>query len=141
MNFDGYNDLRFTKSSGYGPFWTNISYEFYLYNPKNGKFEYNDDLSNLINPEPYPDQKKIYCYSKMNFIGTNSFNEEFEWSGNKLEEMASYEYNVYEDSLLQDGTCCKCLCIKKSFENGKSVKTDTTIIDVKNIPKEHFIVY
>ncbi len=141
MNFDGYNDLSFTKGSGYGPFWTNISYEFYLYNPISNKFEYNYDLSGLINPEPYSDQKKIYCYTKMNFMGTNSLNQEYVWNENKLEETASYEYNVLEDSLLQNGTCCQCICIKRLYLNGNYVKTDTTIIDVKNIPKEHFVVY
>jgi len=44
-NFDGYPDFMFLmQAGGAGPNYTN---NFYLYNPKNDDFEYNDELSQL----------------------------------------------------------------------------------------------
>lgn len=56
MNFDGYRDI---KSPGTCGATGNARYDIWLYNPKTGLFEFSEDLSQLINPEPNPETKEI----------------------------------------------------------------------------------
>lgn len=58
-NFDGYQDMMvFNQNGGAGP---NYSYNFYLYNPKNGQFEYNEELSDLSQVQVDTKNKIITC--------------------------------------------------------------------------------
>jgi hypothetical protein len=56
-NFDGYPDFMFLmQTGGAGP---NDTHNFYLYNPKSGNFEYNDELSQLPQVQIDPKSQTI----------------------------------------------------------------------------------
>ena len=73
MNFDGFLDLRITESVGV----PNAHYACLLWNHKTKKFEKNEELGGLSNPEFDPETKKIKTFEHAR--ATDNIYEEYEW--------------------------------------------------------------
>lgn len=145
INFDGFEDLRFKTDSGANTFVVNQSYAYYIYNPKNSKFEYNEDVSLLTNPTPFDDSKIIRSYSRNAFAGTSGTVNEYLWRENKLELKTAFYYQVVEDSINNfdrtDTTCCNYIRWIKYYQNKSVVKSDSSIIHINEIPDYHLLYW
>lgn len=64
MNFDGYADARLLNEPGGGYGTANAHYSIWLFDPRKQSFTYNQGLSNLPNPEPNPQAKRIETFER-----------------------------------------------------------------------------
>lgn len=82
FNFDGHPDKKVFVSRGGGSGALNEQFEISIYNPKTKIYEYNDQLSNLINPDADKETKQITTHAKNGPFGWMS--EVYVWKGNDL---------------------------------------------------------
>jgi hypothetical protein len=139
INFDGYKDIRFCSGSGYDTYSVNQTYDYYLYNPKTDRLEYNEEISMLINPTPFLKEQIVRSYTRNAFSGTDGTIEEYKWNKNKLVLLKSYNYEL-------NGPCkfdidCKFTRTIKYYKNGKATKTETKIINQTEIPEQHLLYW
>ncbi len=60
INFDGYKDLKIMVNSGPGAGFEAVSYDYWIFNPVIGKYEKNQILANIVNPNFDKDKKMIF---------------------------------------------------------------------------------
>lgn len=137
INFDGFKDLRFKSGQGAD---VNQRYDFYIFNKKTNKFELNEDVSKLTNPVAFSDSKIICSYVRSGYPGTDGNVSEYKWNKNKLNLTKKINYKATEDCthLYWQEDCC-CIYTQKIdyYKNDKVIKSETKIVDVKDIPKRH----
>lgn len=125
FNFDGYEDFSILK-------WVSInrqvSYDFYLFSVKTGKFLFNQQLTDLINP--YFDSSTKTIHSCWN-IGVNEFGHAlFYWGVDSLKliarETLSYSINPDEEAEIW----------LEFYENNK-LKTKSYLYKGENFDYQH----
>jgi hypothetical protein len=136
INFDGYKDIRFRSGCGANTFAVNQTYNYYIFNPKKNKFEYNEDVSTILNPTPFSDEKIVRNFCKNTFSGSNGTIDEYKWYKNKLVLLRSVNYVVIMGTCKSD-TDCKFTRTIEYYENDKVVNSETKIIDITEIPDYH----
>jgi hypothetical protein len=141
INFDDYQDLRFNQQEGGGPYVVNQTYDYYIFNPDKGIFEYYKDLSNIFNPTPIKKLKLVHSYDRDS--DRRGYNSEYKWNNNKLEIIKEITYREDYNSTIhkegKDDIISKYVRWTIYYENGKVVKSDSTIVNVKKIPKYHYL--
>ena len=140
INFDGYKDLRFLTGAGSNAYAVNQTYDYYVYNPIKNKFVYNEDISILHNPIPFPKENIVRSYLRNAFSGTDGTISEYKWSKNKLILLQSFNYKLIMSTCNSD-TDCKFTRIIKYYKNNRIVKTKTKIVNITEIPKYHLLFW
>jgi len=96
VNFDGYSDMMiYSHDGGAGP---NSGYNFYVYNPKSKRFEYNQTLSDLTQTQVNTKAKKITAAWR-NGAAEHGY-EEYKWiNGNPIMTKQIVETYLDEDKI------------------------------------------
>jgi len=93
VNFDGYADLEiFSHDGGAGP---NCGNNYYIFNPRTGLFDFNEQLSALSQPSISSKTKSIYssCRAGAGIHGQ----ETYAWRDRTLTLVEFYETNYLDD--------------------------------------------
>ena len=115
MNFDGYSDLLI----GYNDGSAGGQYCVWLYRPKTGKFIFNNDLSDLRDPDPDSTTKTITSYYASGISGCSIYTH----------CIKNYKLILLrEEETENDIKTNQSIKTIKIFRNGKiiSIKVDTT---------------
>jgi hypothetical protein len=99
-NFDGYSDLALETAFKDG----NASYCVWLYNPRTGRFEFSQQLSQLINPSPDANTQRVISYSKGE-CEPCYHRESFRWSNGQLVPVREESITPAEMGLQLPGGC------------------------------------
>ncbi len=115
MNFDGYNDILIEYNDGSAGGQNYV----WLYNPKTGKYVFNDDFSELRDPDPDSVKHTITSYDAGGSTGGAVYTHCFK-NGKLILLREVDTYNDFENK--------RSITTIKSYKNGKiiSVKEDTT---------------
>jgi hypothetical protein len=92
INFDGYLDVR-----GHGHCGSACMVYYWLFNPKNKKFEYSFGSNN--NPEPLPKEKIVYS---VGYSGGTFYIDKSRWKNGKLYSFYSEELKLKPDELSEE---------------------------------------
>lgn len=130
INFDGYKDLRFLSGSGSNTFAVNQSYNYLIYEHKINKFVYNKDASMVTNPTPFADEKIVRGYIRNASSGTEGTIYEYKWKEDKLVLLRTINYHRINETSKFTRTI-------KYYKDNKVTKSETVIIDQKEIPEYH----
>lgn len=97
-NFDGYPDLEiYSHDGGAGP---NYGNNYYLYNPKTNKFEYNARMSDLSQPAINTKTRSITAAWR-NGAANHGF-EKYKWINRKLVQVEYYETLYRQDDKIEE---------------------------------------
>lgn len=135
FNFDGYPDLMMRVA--FDPQTNNSSYCIWLYDPKTQTFVLSDELSQLTNPWPDPNNKTVLARKNVLCSEQCYVQETYAWSNGHLEPVR--EESLTEDSVVTPMSDCRWVWEVKKEKNGKLVDIDRERVDSGGVMCEpHF---
>ncbi len=95
VNFDVYQDISLISSWGATG---NTSYNYWLFNPQSGQFEYHEQLSQLVSPYADPNTKTITSFWMGGRMGSIYEELTFRFEGNELKLIRQESQDWIEDN-------------------------------------------
>ncbi|MCI0501411.1 MAG: hypothetical protein L0Y61_06660, partial [Epsilonproteobacteria bacterium] len=101
VNFDGYDDLMiYSHDGGAGP---NDGYNFYIFNPKNRRFEYDKTLSNAT--QISIDKKRKLITAAWRNGAAEYGGEEYKWINGRFVMTKQVVMTYMDDDTIREETC------------------------------------
>jgi len=137
FNFDGYQDLMMLVA--FDAQTRNSSYCIWLYDPNTQTFVFSEELSQLTNPRPNPNNRTVVARKNMMCSEQCYVQETYEWSGVHLKPVR--EESLAEDPTVPTVSTCRYVRTIKTDENGKLAETSRERVNTGGVMCEPHAVW